>query len=247
MARGRILLISDLHLDATAPAAIELFLIFLRHHAATSDGLYILGDLFETWIGDDDDEPARGRICEALRALTAGGVPCRVMHGNRDFLLGRQFTARTGCQLLPDPTVLSIGGKRIVLSHGDQLCTGDVSYQRFRRLVRSRLFGATFPALPLATRRWLAGKARRRSHAHTRRLPETIMDVNPQAVEALLRETGADLLIHGHTHRPAVHHLNVDGRPRTRIVLGDWHDTGNCLVLDANGGYEVKVLARTAA
>jgi UDP-2,3-diacylglucosamine hydrolase len=242
MARGCILFISDLHLDAAAPATIELFRSFLRREAAASDGLYILGDLFETWIGDDDDEPARAMVCDALRSLVAGGVPCRVMHGNRDFLLDGNFAARTGCELLADPLLLQRGGKCIVLTHGDQLCTGDVGYQRFRRLVRSRFFLRTFPALPLRMRRWLAGKARRRSYAHTRQLPESIMDVTPQAVETLFRETGADLLIHGHTHRPDVHQLMVDGRPRTRVVLGDWHGTGNCLALDAAGNHECRTL-----
>jgi UDP-2,3-diacylglucosamine hydrolase len=238
-------LISDLHLDAAAPATIDLFLAFLQHEAAASDGLYILGDLFETWIGDDDDEPARAQVCAGLRALTSGGVPCRVMHGNRDFLLGRGFVARTGCELLADPTLLQRGGRRIVLSHGDQLCTGDVGYQRFRKLVRSRAFLATFPALPLATRRWLAGKARRRSYAHTRQLPESIMDVAPRAVAALLRETNADLLVHGHTHRPGVHQVDVDGRPRTRIVLGDWHESGSCIALHEDGRYEPRTIVRS--
>lgn len=247
MARGRILFVSDLHLDANEPAALGIFLAFLQHHAATSDGLYILGDLFETWVGDDDEQPARMQVCAALRTLTASGVPCRVMHGNRDFLLGRHFAARTGCELLADPTVLTYGRHRVALSHGDQLCTGDIAYQRFRRLVRSRLFLKAFPALPLGLRRWLAGRARRRSHAYTRRMPESIMDVTPEAVGDLARATGADLLIHGHTHRPAIHHLEIDGRQCTRIVLGDWHATGHCLVLEADGSYEVKILAPHAA
>ena len=150
MAHGRTLFISDLHLDATTPAAIELFLSFLHKEAAACDSLYILGDLFETWIGDDDDEPARMRIRAALRELTAGGVPWFIQHGNRDFLLGAGFMAASGCRLLPDPCELQFGGRRFVLTHGDLLCTRDRRYQRFRRIVRSGLVQGTWRALPLA-------------------------------------------------------------------------------------------------
>ena len=242
MTRGRILFISDLHLDAAEPATILQFRAFLRDEASASAALYILGDLFESWIGDDDDEPARAAVRDALRELTAGGVPCFIQHGNRDFLLGAQFMAASGCKLLPDPTVLELAGTRFVLSHGDVLCTQDHGYQRFRRLVRNAGFQACWRALPLSMRRSLAAFARRRSHAYTRQQPDSIMDVTPAAVATLLRATNGDALIHGHTHRPQVHGLEVDGRERSRIVLGDWPARGNVLVVDAAGQYSLHPL-----
>lgn len=244
MPHGRHLFVSDLHLDAALPAAITQFLDFLDTEAAHCDGLYILGDLFESWIGDDDDEPARAQVCAGLLALTRRGVPCRVLHGNRDFLLGAGFAARTGCMLAADPEVLLVGGRRIAISHGDALCTLDAGYQRLRRVVRNRALQRTWLALPLRSRRSLAGWARRQSQAHTRQLPEQIMDVTPAAVAALLRSTGADLLIHGHTHRPGMHSLQVDGRQCTRVVLGDWYEQGSVLELRADGSYACSDLPR---
>lgn len=237
MPRRRYLLVSDLHLDAASPAAVAQFLGFLDGEATRCDGLYILGDLFESWIGDDDDEGTRRQVCAGLRRLTQRGVPCRIQHGNRDFLLGAAFAARTGCELVGDPLVLQLDGHRVVLSHGDALCTGDVAYQRFRRVTRSHFVQRTWLALPLPARRTLAGLARRRSHAHTRRLPAAIMDVAPEAVAALLRATRADILIHGHTHRPGVHRIEVDGRECTRIVLGDWYEQGSVLALNSDGSH----------
>lgn len=235
MPHGRHLFVSDLHLDGSSPAAIALFLQFLRSDAAASDGLYILGDLFETWIGDDDDDPARAAVCAGLRDLTSAGTPCHVLRGNRDFLLGAGFAARTGCQLLPDPVLMEIHDRRVVLSHGDLLCTGDTRYQHFRALSRGDGFQRGYLALPLSTRRAVAAFARANSREHTRQLRNEIMDVMPQTVTQLLRVAGADLLIHGHTHRPDVHALEVDGIARTRIVLGDWYEQGSCLVLPAQG------------
>ncbi len=242
MAQGRYLFVSDLHLDASHPVAIAQFLHLLRTEAPRSDGLYILGDLFESWIGDDDDEPARARVCDALRGLTGQGVPCRIQHGNRDFLLGAGFIARTGCELLEDPLVIEAGGRRFVLSHGDALCTRDASYQRFRRVARSRWLQRTWLALPLRARRRLAAWGRQRSHAHVRRVPEYIMDVTPAAVVHLLRTTRADVLIHGHTHRPGEHRIEVDGRNCLRVVLADWHERGSLVVLHADGRHEHRQL-----
>jgi len=242
MARGRMLFISDLHLHAGLPAAIRQFEAFLDTEARDCSGLYILGDLFETWIGDDDDEAARDQVCVALKALTRSGVPCRVQHGNRDFLMGTGFVSRTGCELLADPSVLVHGGLRCVISHGDTLCTQDVGYQRLRKVVRNRAVQRPWLALPLGARRGLAAFARRRSHDHLRRKPEAILDVTPAAVEALLRTTGADVLIHGHTHRPGVHSLTVDGRDCARIVLGDWYEQGSVLALHADGSYGLRKL-----
>jgi UDP-2,3-diacylglucosamine hydrolase len=239
MKHGRFLFVSDLHLDAGSPQAVALFLGFLATEARRCDGLYILGDLFESWIGDDDDDAARARVCEGLAALTRSGVPCRVQRGNRDFLLGRGFAGRTGCELLADPVVLEAGGKRLVISHGDALCTRDVAYQRFRRFSRNPLAQRAWLGLPLSMRRRLASWLRSRSRTHTRRLPEQIMDVTPEAVTQLLRTTGADVLIHGHTHRPGVHAVEVDARRRTRIVLGDWYEQGSALIFNDDGGHEV--------
>jgi UDP-2,3-diacylglucosamine hydrolase len=248
MAHGRTLFVSDLHLDAAAPDMTELFLAFLRTEAKASDALYILGDLFETWIGDDDAEPVRARVLAGLRELTDSGVPCYIQHGNRDFLLGARFMAASGCRLLADPVVREFGARRFVLSHGDALCTEDHAYQRFRRVVRSRSFRSTWQLLPLALRRGLASLARRRSRAYTRRLPEAIADVTPAAVAQLLRATASEVLVHGHTHRPDVHSIEVDGRPRTRIVLGDWHGRGNALAIQADGRYDfLKIEARGQA
>lgn len=239
MKHGRYLFVSDLHLDGDSAQAVAQFLGFLDSQARRCDGLYILGDLFESWIGDDDGDATRARVCDALTELTRAGVPCRIQHGNRDFLLGRRFAERTGCELLPDPALIETGGRRVVISHGDALCTLDAAYQRFRRFARNRAIQGAWLALPVAARRRVASWARRRSNAHVRQMPADIMDVTPDAVATLLRDTGADLLIHGHTHRPGVHRLEVDGRPRTRIVLGDWYEQGSALILNSDGSHQV--------
>lgn len=246
MPHGHYLFVSDLHLDATAPQAVEQFARFLETQAPACDGLYILGDLLETWIGDDDDEPVRAAICAALRRLTRLGTPCWIMRGNRDFLLGEQFEQRTGCTLLPDPTLLQEGTLRVVLTHGDLLCTGDHRYQAFRSLARDPPLQAAYLGLPLSTRRSLAQVARHSSREHTRHARLDIMDVDPAAVTAAFRCGHSSLLIHGHTHRPGIHRHAVDGRTATRIVLGDWYDQGSCLTLRADGSYELQALARTA-
>lgn len=247
MPRGRHLFVSDLHLDATAPDAVAQFRQFLQHEARDSDGLYILGDLFETWIGDDDDDATRSEICAALRELTAAGTPCHVIPGNRDFLLGRDFESRTGCKVLPDPVLLQTANVRAVISHGDLFCTADHAYQQFRTLTRSTAFRQGFLGLPLATRRTLALMARASSREHTRQLRGEIMDVSVAAVAAALRCGNSRLLIHGHTHRPGIHQHMVDGHSATRIVLGDWYDQGSCLVLNADGTFELLALPRAPA
>jgi len=238
------LVVSDLHLDASAPEVIDQFIEFLRTEGRNASALFILGDLFEVWIGDDDPDPAKARVQAAIRELTSAGVPCFVMHGNRDFLIGRRFAAATGCVLIDDRgTVVEIAGQRALLLHGDVLCTDDHDYQRLRRRVRNPLTKAILRLLPLGTRRNLAAKMRAGSKAHIAKSMEQIMDVNPAAVEQAFRTHGVDLMIHGHTHRPAVHRLTVDGRPATRIVLGDWYDQGSVLRFDATG-YELRELAR---
>jgi UDP-2,3-diacylglucosamine hydrolase len=244
MSHGRYLFVSDLHLDATAPEAVTQFTGFLEREAGACDGLYILGDLFETWIGDDDDDATRAAVCTALRGLTSRGIACHVMRGNRDFLLGSKFERATGCTLLPDPALLLVGSVRAVLTHGDLLCTADHGYQQFRSLVRNTGFQSDFLRLPVATRRALARLARTTSREHTRQLRHEITDVTVAAVEAALRCSASTLLIHGHTHRPGIHPHQVDGRLATRIVLGDWYDQGSCLVLHTDGRHELLTLRR---
>jgi UDP-2,3-diacylglucosamine hydrolase len=235
------LFISDLHLDAAEPAPGLQFMDFLQHQAITADALYILGDLFETWVGDDDDEPYRDRICTALASLTARAVPCYVMHGNRDFLYLQGFTARTGVHVIADPTVIELYGEQVLLTHGDALCIADRSYQRLRRIVRSERWQQRFLALPLPLRRALAERARRGSQQHTRQTAYEIMDVDQSTVERAMRACGVHTLIHGHTHRPGVHPFELDGKEFRRIVLGAWHDGGNWLRWDA-GGFQLEKL-----
>ncbi|HYK25553.1 MAG TPA: UDP-2,3-diacylglucosamine diphosphatase [Steroidobacteraceae bacterium] len=238
------LFVSDLHLDAASPQAIEQFLEFLASEASRADALYILGDLFEAWIGDDDPEPTRARICDALRRLTSGGVACFVLHGNRDFLLSEGFSRRTGCILLPDPVIAEFDGERVLLTHGDALCTGDRAYQELRSTVRNAHWQQRFLALPLAVRARLAERARAGSRAHTSRVVPNIMDVDPAAVAVAHRATGARRIIHGHTHRPGIHESTLDGAPAYRIVLGAWYEQGSVLIADS-GRYELRELPRS--
>jgi UDP-2,3-diacylglucosamine hydrolase len=239
-----LLFVSDLHLDAAAPRAIEQFLEFLATEASRAEALYILGDLFEAWIGDDDPEPTRARICDALRQLTSGGVACFVLHGNRDFLLAEGFSRRTGCLLLPDPVIAELDGERVLLTHGDALCTGDRAYQELRSTVRDERWQRRFLALPLALRAQLAERARAGSRAHTSRVVPDIMDVDPAAVAAAHRATGARRIIHGHTHRPGIHETMLDGATAYRIVLGAWYEQGSVLIAES-GRYELRELPRS--
>ncbi len=238
-----VLFVSDLHLDGTARAAVEQFCDWLAREARAARALYVLGDLFESWIGDDDDDPTRDLACRALAALTGSGVPCFVMRGNRDFLLGDGFAARTGCRLLPDPVITEIDGRGVLLTHGDLLCTDDHSYQELRSTVRDPAWQRRVLALPLPTRALLAGAARAGSRAHVRETAAQIMDVNADAVVRLFRSSGVDVMIHGHTHRPAIHQLTVDGREVTRAVLGAWYEAGQVLCW-ADGRLEARTLTR---
>ncbi len=231
------LFVSDLHLDAASPQAVETFLRLLAGEARGAESLYLLGDLFESWIGDDDPDPVRSRVCAALQSLTRSGVPVFAMHGNRDFLLGAGFEARSGCRLLPDPVIADLHGTRVLLTHGDLLCTGDAAYQELRTTVRGEFFQRRVAALSLAQRELLAAAARAGSRAHTRAVHADIMDVDPDAVAALVRATGVGCIIHGHTHRPAIHETQVDGRPLRRIVLDAWYERGGLLRWSA-GGFE---------
>ena len=229
------LFISDLHIDASRPAIGEQFLRFLRTEAKAAAALYILGDLFETWIGDDAPDAAQSRAIAGLKELTSEGVPCFVMHGNRDFLLSAEFCRMSGARLLPDPMTVTLHGETVLVMHGDALCTDDRAYQRLRATVHDAGWQRQFLALPTNARRALAGAARAGSEAHTAAMESAITDVNADSVAKALRAAGTSTLLHGHTHRPAIHTLEVDGRPRTRIVLGDWYDQGSVLRWDQDG------------
>jgi UDP-2,3-diacylglucosamine hydrolase len=240
------LFISDLHLDGSRPDITRQFLDFLEGEARTAEALYILGDLFELWIGDDDTDPEKRRIVAALAGLTKSGVPCFVMRGNRDFLLGDRFAAESGCRLIEDGTIVDIHGEAVQLMHGDTLCTDDHSYQRLRRILHNRFVQWFLRHLSLARRNALAAKIREGSKAHTARTTPVIMDVNAGAVSAAFARSGCAVLLHGHTHRPAIHALEVEGRPVTRIVLGDWHAQGSVLEW-SDREYQLRALARDQA
>jgi UDP-2,3-diacylglucosamine hydrolase len=223
---------SDLHLDPATPEIAARFLRFLEGPVRAASSLYLLGDIFEAWLGDDDPEPAHREVIAALAAVSARGTLLYLMHGNRDFLLGERFCAETGATLLDDPVIATIGGERVLLSHGDGLCVDDGSYQRLRALVRDPQVRGGLAALPLASRRRLAAEARAGSRAHLAAAGEYITDVNQGAVETLMRSAGVRTLIHGHTHRPATHHFAVAGAGCTRIVLGAWHAGASVLQWD---------------
>ena len=221
--------ISDLHLDEARPQITDLFLHFLARPARGAEALYILGDLFESWVGDDDDAALPARVAQALRALRDSGVPIHFMHGNRDFLLGADYAARAGLTLLPDPTVIALDGEPTLLMHGDTLCTDDIAYQKFRNMVRDPGWQQQFLSRSLGERRAFAAQARGESRKQTAMKAAEIMDVNQAAVESAVRAHGVQRLIHGHTHRPATHHFELDGRVTERIVLGDWYEQSSVL------------------
>lgn len=227
-----ILLISDLHLEEQRPDITRAFLYFLQTRARQAEALYILGDFFEVWIGDDGMSAFQQSIARALRELSDSGTRVYLMHGNRDFLIGRRFCREAGCSLLKDPSLVELGGERVLLMHGDSLCTLDVGYMKLRRWLRNPLSLLILRNLPLATRQKLARKLRNESRAQTRMKASEIVDVTPDEVIRVMATHGVRTLIHGHTHRPAVHELEVDGRPARRIVLGDWDRQGWALQVD---------------
>lgn len=228
------LFISDLHLSEAQPATLERFLRFAREVAATHSELVILGDLFEYWAGDDDLDPGIGRpVADALRALAEQGVAVFLMHGNRDLLLGRGFAEAARATLLGDPTRATLPDGTVLLAHGDTYCTRDADYQRFRAQVRDPDWQREFLSQSLAERRAFIGAARAASESDKRAKPTDIMDVTPEAIDAALRGAGLATMIHGHTHRPAVHRWTLDGRTAERWVLPDWDFDA----APARGGY----------
>jgi UDP-2,3-diacylglucosamine hydrolase len=241
-----ILFISDLHLDGERPEISEQFLRFLDVEARRAEGLYILGDLFEAWIGDDDPDPDKRRVVAALHALTQCGVACYLIHGNRDFLIGKRFCRETGVRLLPDGSIVSIYGRRVLLMHGDTLCIDDPDYQRLRRIVRNPFVQFILRRLTLRQRQQLAARMRAGSKAHIASMDEAapyIMDVNQEEVRRTLRRYDVDCIVHGHTHRPAIHEIPLNGATATRIVLGDWYEQGSVLRWSEQG-FELAGLER---
>jgi len=224
------LLISDLHLTEERPEANERFITLLEEKGRAAGALYILGDFFEYWIGDDDlAEPFNAVIAGLLKDLTRRGVAVNLMHGNRDFLIGEGFCAATGAALLQDPTVVDIAGVKTLLMHGDTLCTDDLDYQAWRRKARDPAFQAAFLAKPLGERRQQVHQMREQSRQVVQEKTAEIMDVNDEAVRRALRDHGVRRLIHGHTHRPGRHAIEVDGKRCERWVLPDWYGRGGYL------------------
>lgn len=237
------LFISDLHLCASRPAITEAFLSFLKFTASQAENLFILGDLFEYWAGDDDlNSVQHNAIIKALKNLSKAGTQLYFMHGNRDFLIGDAFAKATGSQLLTDPTTVALYGHQVLLSHGDALCTDDSNYQAFRTQVRNPAWQTAFLAQPLSERKAQIEALRLRSEQEKSNKTADIMDVNEDAVKVLLSQhPQVTLLIHGHTHRPAAHPIKIGDRKLERVVLGDWYEQGSCLRLDQTGHRNIPI------
>ena len=229
------LFLSDLHLHDSRPQITELFFRFLEAEASTAQAVYILGDLFEFWAGDDSN--AYPEVINALRHATDNGTPIFFMRGNRDFLVGNQFSLETGCELLNDPTIIEINNEPILLMHGDTLCTDDIEYQEFRQEVRSREWQDKVMSMPLPERMGYFQSLREASQKSIQEKPAHIMDVNQLVVEEQMTDGNTRLLIHGHTHRQAIHELTITRAPATRIVLGDWYESGNVLSVNSPTDY----------
>ncbi|MCG7587186.1 UDP-2,3-diacylglucosamine diphosphatase [Photobacterium sp. OFAV2-7] len=229
------LFISDLHLSAERTDITDCFLTFMKEEATGVDALYVLGDLFEMWIGDDDDSPFHQQIKSAFRQLTESGVPCYFIHGNRDFLVGKRFSRETGVKLLPEHSVIDLYGTPTLILHGDTLCTLDEDYQRYRKKVHNRFIQWLFFRLPLSYRQKIGNKMRSNSSMTNQEKSQDVMDVTPDEVEKIMAQYQVTAMIHGHTHRPAVHRLSVGSQPASRTVLGDWYDHGSVLVCTPDG------------
>jgi UDP-2,3-diacylglucosamine hydrolase len=221
--------ISDLHLSADRDDINQCLFEFLREKAPKADALYVLGDLFEVWIGDDDQNSFTLNIAEAFNALNQSGVPVYFIHGNRDFLIRQRFAKQAGFKILPEQMVIDLYGEPTLIMHGDELCTKDVDYQAFRKKARSWWWPRIMLCLPLSTRRKLAQKGRATSKHKQSKLSQEIMDVTPEEVISVMQAHGVIKMIHGHTHRPAIHQLQINNQAAQRIVLGDWYDQGSIL------------------
>ncbi|MDB3898800.1 UDP-2,3-diacylglucosamine diphosphatase [Gammaproteobacteria bacterium] len=236
----RILFISDLHLEEGRADITAALLAFLDRNESACDALYILGDLFEVWIGDDDSNELSARVAKALRSFHEAGADIFILHGNRDFLLGTDYAASCGATIIPDSIIITTPIGPAIVLHGDDLCSDDVQYMQFRTMVRQKSWQQDFLSKTLSERRAFAEQARRQSQQATSIKENAIMDVNPAAVEQRLREHGQTLMIHGHTHRPAIHEIEleaaIDSRNQARrVVLGDWDSHGWYAAIDADG------------
>lgn len=240
--KNHILFISDLHIALEKTEITQRFLRFLTERAAGCQALYILGDLFDAWIGDDDDTPPNKTIKQALRQLTDSGLAVYLLQGNRDFLLGQAFSRQTGVKLLDDYAVIDLGGQPVLLTHGDLLCSDDVAYQRFRVKSHDPAWQNSVLSKPLWLRLLAARWYRLRSYFHKRNKTPTIMDVNQQTVEDIMRRHNCQTLIHGHTHRPARHTFELDGKPAQRWVLADWKKHGADILCWNGQAFETETL-----
>jgi len=236
------LFISDLHLDDRRPETTALLLRFLQEEAVTADALYILGDLFEFWLGDDVPSRCSSEVAAALSSLKNKGVPCYFMHGNRDFLVREDYAQMTGMKLLPEEYVADLYGEQVLLMHGDSLCTDDIPYQQFRTLVRNPIWQHEFLSKTPQERLQAAMEARDASAEHKGNLDMDIMDVNQGEVIARFERHGIHRMIHGHTHRPATHELDINGEAAQRTVLGDWYTQGSVLRVRPGGVYTLDAL-----
>lgn len=226
--------IADLHLAQNRPDITACFLSFLQNDAPKAQALYILGDLFEYWVGDDDDSSFILEISQAIKALSNLGCKIYFIHGNRDFLLGKRFAKQSGMILLPEVTLIDLYGEPVVIMHGDTLCTRDVGYQKFRKKSRSWWWQAIIKSLPLSIRRKIANNYREQSASATAMKSQDIMDVTQSEVVDCLSQYHSKVMIHGHTHRPYVHQVSVNNQAAKRIVLGDWYDQGAWLKVTPN-------------
>jgi len=236
------LFIADLHLSDQRPEITKLFTKFLKNEARQCRALYILGDLFEAWLGDDCILPTYQEIIQHIEELTSSNIPVYFIHGNRDFLIGSRFAELTGCQLLDETTIINIDEQQYLILHGDTLCTDDVKYQQFRSMVRNPEWQEQLLAKTPAERIALAKQYREISQTETSEKADDIMDVNQQEVESALRNANVNTMIHGHTHRPNIHTFELDGKQAQRIVLGDWYKHGSALKLE-NGQFELQIIS----
>lgn len=236
------LFISDLHLEENRPETTQQFLQLLKSCETDVDALYILGDLFEAWVGDDEVTPLHDTVIKALKAATDKGLHIYVLHGNRDFLIGKKFLRATGCKLLSEETKILLYHTPVLLMHGDTLCTRDVAYLKARRIVRNRFLLSIFMLLPLSWRKNTGDKMRAKSKRHTQSAAMEIMDVTEEKVHEVMQKHQVAYLIHGHTHRPCIHKFLLNHTPASRIVLGAWHDRGSVVIWDESGKKELVTL-----
>ena len=229
------LFLSDVHLNNARANIVRAFIAFLETKARHADALFILGDLFDEWLGDDDDRSPHTEVSNALAALTATGLPVSVVHGNHDFLLGKKFAKRSGCKLLGDDTTIDVYGTPALIMHGDTLCTRDVNYQSFRKMTRNPIMQKMFLSMSLEKRSEKAANIRSESSKDSALKTDDIMDVTPEAVDEIMQKRNVRHLIHGHTHRPAIHNFTLNEQEATRIVLGDWYEQDSVLIWDEAG------------